>query len=281
MSSSTAPTTLKGVKTLMNKLPAKSLIPSRRQTLPVLERPRRESMKTFDTKRRASGMSTSSVSKDKKMPTFTPPKPFESPVPQKNLQTRKRHSNSENSKLPITTKSKGNENSKIQPKDEDIIKTEVKALPLMENRDMVGVCEKSCSTHCEDGLSDTESNSESEYELEAECDLNSDSDSEYDMPLSSCCKKETQCIPPEETKVSMQHSPLSNTTAERRRSSMLEKLNFPILECGQDSPSLTPRQSIAQLEEEITDIEELFSRVQEAVSRGNVRNRILVYSVKK
>jgi hypothetical protein len=63
------------------------------------------------------------------------------------------------------------------------------------------------------------------------------------------------------------------------------KLQFPNLymnrnlsNSNSETVLLSPRANIAQLENEISDIELMFGRVQEAMLRGNIRNRILVYS---
>ena len=60
----------------------------------------------------------------------------------------------------------------------------------------------------------------------------------------------------------------------------LKQLTFPAIESGRvaSPPPSSLHKNIAELEAEIEDIEEMFTRVQEAISRKNIRNRILVYA---
>ena len=60
----------------------------------------------------------------------------------------------------------------------------------------------------------------------------------------------------------------------------LKQSTFPAIESGRvaSPPSSSLHKNIAELEAEIEDIEEMFTRVQEAISRKNIRNRILVYA---
>lgn len=100
-------------------------------------------------------------------------------------------------------------------------------------------------------------------------------------------RKQNQCSNTKTTDEKKQENTTNNTTTANPKSnqSILQKMQFPFLDSQQRTvPSksstrqASPRSSICQLEEEISDIENLFERVQEAMLRGNIRNRILVYS---
>ena len=328
MSTSSKPTIVNGVKTLMTKLHSESMIPSRRRTLPVLGRHHKPTVKEAVPKRRSSEWVTSRSPNNKKVPTSSPPESFEAPAIQKGVQSRKRYTMTAGTKIPTTTKRQISSEEKSQMKhlyrgkikedgvngenmnNTNLPQTNIAPRLLVSDNDN----RKLSKTSNDTGNSDTDSNSGAESDVDYDSDTEASTKTPFvsrvtggggggrqehtpriqTLPTSTPTPTSAPTTPPphaynsllalQQNDAELESSHAASESRRRSSARLVKKLQFPALECCQISPTTSttstssPRKSIEQLEEEITDIEEIFSRVQEAVTRGNVRKRILVYS---